>query len=110
MCKMNEVLGTIRQPLEGRFAKMRTEETNLGNWVCDVLLSVTGGDVAILNSGTFRSDQIHPPGNFTLGDLMRIIPKLAPTALIKANGKIIEITSFNHFIFYKFSTYLVKFR
>lgn len=83
---MNEVLGTFTVALEGRFSKIRTEETNLGNWICDILLAATGADLVILNSGTFRSDQIHPPGDFTLGDLMRILPRAESTVELSVTG------------------------
>lgn len=55
---MDEVLGTFSVPLEGRFQSIRTGETNLGNWICDVILASTGADLVIVNSGTFRSDQV----------------------------------------------------
>jgi 5'-nucleotidase len=33
----------------------------------------------MLNSGSFRSDQVHPAGDFTLGDLVKLFPfKTAP--------------------------------
>ncbi|XP_050523089.1 mannosylglucosyl-3-phosphoglycerate phosphatase isoform X2 [Daktulosphaira vitifoliae] len=85
--KMGEVLGTFTVELEGRFSKIRTEETNLGNWVCDVLLAATGADLVILNSGTFRSDRIHPSGDFTLGDLVNIVPMQDPTIVILVSGQ-----------------------
>lgn len=56
--KMDTVLGRVCVPLEGRFACIRRQETNLGNWVCDILLAATGADLVLLNSGTFRSDQV----------------------------------------------------
>ncbi|KPJ08087.1 Trifunctional nucleotide phosphoesterase protein YfkN [Papilio machaon] len=56
--KMDEILGKFCVPLEGRFSCVRRQESNLGNWVCDVLLAATGADLVILNSGTFRSDQV----------------------------------------------------
>lgn len=85
--KMNDVLGTFAVPLEGRFCKIRTEETNLGNWICDILLAATGAELVLINSGTFRSDQIHPPGDFTMGDLMRIIPYNEPTVELNVSGE-----------------------
>lgn len=83
---MGEVLGTFSVPLEGRFSKIRTEETNLGNWICDILLAATGADLVLINSGTFRSDQIHPAGDFTLGDLLRIVPYNEPTVELNVSG------------------------
>ncbi|KAF2359498.1 Calcineurin-like phosphoesterase domain ApaH type, partial [Trinorchestia longiramus] len=54
--KMDEVLGNFSVDLDGRFSSIRTCETNLGNFICDVMLAACNADVAVLNSGTLRSD------------------------------------------------------
>lgn len=84
---MNEVLGNFSIELEGRFAKIRTAETNLGDWICDVVLSATGADIVILNSGTFRSDQVHPAGPFTMRDLVNIVPMHDPLVVLEVSGQ-----------------------
>ena len=38
--KMDEVLGTFGVPLDGRFSSIRTSETNLGNFVCDIMVRI----------------------------------------------------------------------
>ncbi len=43
-------------------------------------MAATGCDVAILNSGSLRSDAIHKEGSFKMKDLMAILPM--PTALL----------------------------
>lgn len=85
--KMGEVLGNFSVELNGLFSAIRTSETNLGNWVCDVVLSATGADVVIINSGTFRSDQIHPAGPFTMKDLVNIVPMRDPLIVVEVSGK-----------------------
>ncbi|XP_044745573.1 mannosylglucosyl-3-phosphoglycerate phosphatase isoform X2 [Coccinella septempunctata] len=85
--KMNDVLGCFPVPLDGRFTAIRTSESNLGNWVCDVVLAATGADLVILNSGTFRSDQVHPAGDFTMRDLTNIIPMRDPIVVLKVTGQ-----------------------
>ncbi|RVE41893.1 hypothetical protein evm_013467 [Chilo suppressalis] len=87
--KMDEVLGKFCVPLEGRFSCIRRQECNLGNWVCDVLLAATGADLVILNSGTFRSDQVHAAGDFTLRDLSTIIPMRDLLVVVEATGAVI---------------------
>lgn len=84
--KLQEILGVFAVPLEGRFESIRTGETNLGNWVCDVVLAATNADCVILNSGTFRSDTVHAAGNFTLGDLVHVIPMMDPLVLLSVTG------------------------
>lgn len=85
---MDEVLGAFSVPLDGRFQSVRTGETNLGNWVCDVILAATGADLVLLNSGTLRSDQVHPAGNFLMRDLVTIIPMMDPLVVISVTGRI----------------------
>lgn len=85
--KMSDTLGNFTVELEGRFSKIRTSETNLGNWVCDIVLSATGADVVMINSGTFRSDQIHPIGPFTMKDLVSVIPMRDPLIVLEVSGK-----------------------
>lgn len=48
---MDEVLGNFCVELDGRFSKIRTSETNLGNWICDVVLAAIGADIVMINSG-----------------------------------------------------------
>ncbi|XP_055319481.1 mannosylglucosyl-3-phosphoglycerate phosphatase isoform X3 [Sitodiplosis mosellana] len=86
---MKEVLGTFSVELDGRFSKIRTSEVNLGDWVCDVVLSATGADVVILNSGTFRSDQVHPAGPFTMRDLVNVVPMHDPLVVLEVTGRAI---------------------
>lgn len=85
--KQQEVLGTFTVPLDGRFESVRRMESNLGNWVCDVVLAATGADLVILNSGTFRSDRVHPAGPFTLGDLVNVVPMRDPMVVLSVSGK-----------------------
>lgn len=87
---MSTVLGTFSVELDGRFSQIRTSETNLGNWVCDVLLSATGADVVIINSGTFRSDQVHAPGPFTMRDLVNVVPMRDPLVVLEVPGRVIH--------------------
>ncbi|XP_071447888.1 mannosylglucosyl-3-phosphoglycerate phosphatase isoform X1 [Hetaerina americana] len=85
--RMEEVLGTFSVELDGRFASIRSKETNLGNWVADVALAATGADLVLLNSGTLRSDRIHPVGDFTLRDLMDLLPMMDPLVVLSVTGE-----------------------
>ncbi|XP_075233832.1 mannosylglucosyl-3-phosphoglycerate phosphatase isoform X2 [Lycorma delicatula] len=84
--RMTELLGTFSVPLDGRFETIRRQESNLGNWICDVVLAATGAELVIINAGTFRSDRIHPAGPFTLGDLVNLIPMRDPLVLLEVTG------------------------
>ena len=80
-------LGEFECDLEGRFSVIRTSETNLGNFVCDIMVAATNADLAILNSGTLRSDCIHSAGPFFLKDLLKILPMIDPLVLLKITGQ-----------------------
>lgn len=84
---MDEILGNFSVQLDGRFSSIRTSETNLGNFICDIMMAACNGDVAILNSGTLRSDRIHEKGEFTMRDLMTILPMLDPLLVLGITGK-----------------------
>ncbi|XP_069183301.1 mannosylglucosyl-3-phosphoglycerate phosphatase isoform X2 [Procambarus clarkii] len=85
--KMEESLGTFSVELDGRFSSIRTSETNLGNFICDIIMAACNGDVAVINSGTLRSDRIHPVGDFTMRDLMTILPMLDPLIVLGVTGE-----------------------
>ena len=80
-------LGEFECDLEGRFSVIRTSETNLGNFVCDIMVAATNADLAILNSGTLRSDCVHTAGPFFLKDLLKILPMIDPLVLLKISGQ-----------------------
>uniref|UniRef100_A0A0K2SW39 AGAP007730PAlike [Tribolium castaneum] n=3 Tax=Lepeophtheirus salmonis TaxID=72036 RepID=A0A0K2SW39_LEPSM len=83
MCKE---LGEFNCDLDGRFSSIRTQETNLGNFVCDIMVASTSADFALLNSGTFRSDRVHSAGPFFLKDLCSILPMIDPLVLLNVSG------------------------
>ena len=84
--EMDKIIGFTNVPLEGRFEKVRTEETNLGNFVADMMRHATRTDVAILNSGTLRSDSILPAGNVRMKDLVAILPMCDALVVLEVTG------------------------
>ena len=56
----------------------------------DVMLEVSNADIALLNSGTLRSDRIHPKGDFKLRDLLTILPLVDLLIVIQVKGKFIK--------------------
>ena len=61
-------------------------QTNLGTFICDIMVAATNADFALLNSGTLRSDMIHPAGPFFLKDLLLILPMIDPIVLLELTG------------------------
>ncbi|UYV70694.1 hypothetical protein LAZ67_8000291 [Cordylochernes scorpioides] len=87
--KMDDVLGVFHTDLDGRFSVIRTQESNLGNFVADVMLSATHSDLALLNSGTLRSDCLHPRGDFTLRDLVTVLPMMDSLIVLNVTGEVV---------------------
>ena len=84
--EMTKELGVFEVELDGRFKSVRTMETNLGNFICDIMVAVTNADFALINSGTFRSDTLHAPGRFTMKDLLLILPMIDQLVLLELTG------------------------
>ena len=53
--KFKEVIGENREFLDGERGRIRYEETNLGDWVADIMREFTGADAALINAGGLRA-------------------------------------------------------
>ncbi|VDP79433.1 unnamed protein product [Echinostoma caproni] len=84
--KLDLVIGNVDVPLDARFGSIRMKETNVGNLICDIILTGVNADLAMLNSGTLRADRIIPPGEFKLRDLINLLPLLDPLVVLQASG------------------------
>jgi 5'-nucleotidase len=66
------VVATATAPIEARDIRSRRAETAIGDLVTDAFRHGTGADVALLNAGTLRLDDVIEPGpvsNYTLESL-----------------------------------------
>ena len=72
--QMAELMGTLigSSAVSMSSLKIRSSETELGNYVCDVLREATKSDVAILPAAFFNAPL--PAGPVTLGDLFTTMP------------------------------------
>lgn len=68
--KLEKPIGYTLAPLDARFTTVRLRESNLGNFVCDLMRLFYQADCSIMAAGTIRGDQIYPPGILKLKDLM----------------------------------------
>ena len=72
---MQEEIGWVDCDLDGRFSCIRTGETNLGNLITDIMRKATRTDVALLNSGTLRSNAVHDAGVFKMKVRRLLLPQ-----------------------------------
>lgn len=73
--------------LDGRFVSIRTRETGLGNLICDAISSQLGTPIALVNSGSYRSDSIDPPGDITRRTIDTVLPYQDEIIIIRCIGK-----------------------
>lgn len=85
--QLDKILGYINAPLEGRTDIIRKQESNLGNFLCDIMLNNTNADCALLNSGAMRSDCVHPPGEFKARDLRNILSFESEIIVLYVTGR-----------------------
>ncbi|CAE7539071.1 yfkN, partial [Symbiodinium sp. KB8] len=86
IAKLDAVLGTTRTTLDGRFSRIRTKETAVGNLVADLMRAAVRADITILNSGTLRSDSVVKPGDVTMRDLQKLLPMASPVCKLRLTG------------------------
>ena len=72
--ELDVVIGATSVALEGRRGPLRTQETNLGDFITDAMRARAKTDVALINGGGIRSDRIIPPGPLTRRDLAAMSP------------------------------------
>jgi len=71
--------------LDGERQNVRYVETNLGNFVTDLMRENTGAQVALLNSGSLRASI--PAGPVTLEDVFKSLPYANEIVLIQLTGE-----------------------
>jgi len=68
--KLQKVIGYTAVPLDARFATVRASESNMGNFVSDLMRFYYNTDCAMLVGGTIRADTVYPPGILRLKDIV----------------------------------------
>ena len=87
---MDNLLGHINSDLDGQFTTVRLAESNLGNFFSDIVLEAVNCDCCIINSGTLRSDCVHPAGAFRIRDLKKILPYPDAVLVLRVNGRVLH--------------------
>ena len=85
--KLEKVIGYTHAPLDARFTTVRLKESNIGNFVCDLMRFHYYADCTIMASGTIRGDQIYPPGVLKVKDIMNCFPFEDPCVVVGVTGK-----------------------
>lgn len=86
--KILSPLGWTLVDLDARFDHVRSQETSLGNLLADIMRLGMGIQIdgALLNSGTIRSDRVHFTGQFTVKDLITMLPFTDELVVVEMSG------------------------
>jgi 5'-nucleotidase len=74
LTELAKPVGRTSVALEARSAANRTRETNIGNFVTDAFRKTAAADVALMNGGSVRADELIAPGQLTVRDVLSILP------------------------------------
>eukprot|EP01090_Pellita_catalonica_P020881 TRINITY_DN7663_c0_g1_i1.p1 TRINITY_DN7663_c0_g1~~TRINITY_DN7663_c0_g1_i1.p1 ORF type:complete len:588 (-),score=105.66 TRINITY_DN7663_c0_g1_i1:854-2617(-) len=85
--KMDRVIGYFGVPFDTISKHIRTRETNSANFVADVARTAMNTDLALVNCGTIRSDNMYVPSKITMGTFMSIFPFLDVIVVIAVTGQ-----------------------
>ena len=84
--KMDKPIGYTAVPLDARFTTVRLSESNIGNFVCDLMRLYYQADCTIMAAGTIRGDQVYPPGVLRAKDMMNCFPFEDPCVVLRVGG------------------------
>lgn len=74
LAQLGKLVGSTKVPLDARSAEGRTKETNVGNFITDAYRKALAADVALMNGGSIRADELMPAGPLTVRDVLSMLP------------------------------------
>jgi 5'-nucleotidase len=87
---LNVRIGETRVPLDARNTALRTGETNAGNLITDVMRARLRADVAVMNGGGIRGNQLVPAGPLSKKDINALLPFLNVVVMLEVPGKVLQ--------------------
>jgi 5'-nucleotidase len=79
-------VGETREPLDARTRTVRTEESNIGNLVADVMRTRLRADIALMNGGGLRTNRVIPAGSLSRRDIRSLLPFLNVLVKLELTG------------------------
>jgi 2',3'-cyclic-nucleotide 2'-phosphodiesterase (5'-nucleotidase family) len=83
--KFKEVIGENKEFLDGERDRIRYEETNLGDWVTDIMREFTGAEAALINAGSLRASIDRGP--ITVESVFKAMPYPNEVLVVDLTGK-----------------------
>ena len=86
----SRTLARFAETLDCRFTTIRSQETAIGNLLCDIVRQHFGCDVVLINSGHVRLNGFINAGDFTEQDLCMLLPVQDDLCLVQVSGKCLQ--------------------
>lgn len=83
--KFKEVIGKSATFMDGERERIRFEETNLGDFVTDIMREYTSADVALLNAGSLRASI--DEGTITVETVFKVMPYENEVVKVSLTGR-----------------------
>lgn len=84
--KLDEPIATSTVVLNAKQEIVRAQESNMGDYIADLLIEETKADVALINGGGIRSDREYPPGAITNRQIYSMLPFANEVVVIEVKG------------------------
>ncbi|KAJ1972857.1 hypothetical protein H4R33_007037 [Dimargaris cristalligena] len=85
--QIDKVVCSTLTPWDARSQMVRTEESAIGNLLCDLMRNVfPNTDVALACGGAIRSDSVYGPGDITMRTIMDLFPFEDPMVVVRLTG------------------------
>ncbi len=88
--ELSAPVGRTTVPLDARSATSRSEETNVADFIADAFRRASGADVALINGGSIRADDVLPAGDLTVRDVLSVLPFGNDLAVIEVSGEVLS--------------------
>jgi len=82
--EIKQVIAKAATKLEGDKSLVRNQETNLGNFICDVTRDLGKADLAVVNGGGIRASIA--AGDVTIKDVMTVLPFDNSIVVVEMSG------------------------
>lgn len=83
-------VGRTSVALNAKSKQSRTQETNVGDFIADAFRRATGADVALVNGGSIRADDIIPAGDLTEREVLSMLPFADPIVKLEVTGEVLR--------------------
>ena len=86
-----QVVAVVKEPLDGREATVRSRTSKLTELIGAAMARDAGPvDLVIFNGGSVRIDDVIPPGEVTVYDVLRILPFGGTILRVEMDGVLVE--------------------